>query len=419
MNELAQRTNVYKQIDPILILEDTKENQDLLKGLLKRMKIPCLIAENGKEGLDLMESNQFSIFLVDLMMPVMDGKNFIRNLKEKKPEALILVQTALDSSETIIDIMKLGVFDYVIKPIDPEIFSKTITKCLEFMYLKDMERNISKNAGLKIRSQIEWLNYKESRRIADKDLAEIKSIYNLKTSISQGAGFGTLVSLIDIIKSTMKENENYYKIDKQLIDLLIDNNDSCRNMMDGLNTISNILNKEIELEESDAATLVRSIPGMIANVIPLLSNKDLSITYPELKMNCKLNLNLEKLDMAIEELIINAYKYSIPGSTINIFSYISEGYFWLSTLNTVSKDPYGGIPKKFEKLVIEPFFRILPPDESVSKIERFGLGLGLTVVDDIIRKHKGIFVIHDVLNQTHDQEKTSVIAEIMLPVKTE
>ena len=107
--------------DPILIVEDTVENQELLRALCRKLSIQCDIAENGAVALSMLAKKEYALFVVDLMMPVMDGRTFIGELKKKIPDAVVLVQTALDSSETIISIMKMGVFDYVIKPIDPEL----------------------------------------------------------------------------------------------------------------------------------------------------------------------------------------------------------------------------------------------------------------------------------------------------------
>ncbi len=402
--------------EPVLILEDVKENQELLKELCRNIKIPCEIAENGKIGLDLMKTKSFSIFIVDLMMPVMDGKSFIINLKKKQPDAIILIQTALDSSETIIDIMKLGVFDYIIKPIDPELFQKVVKKSIEYKHLRDMEKNLANSAALKIRNQLEWLNYKEDRRITAKEHAEIKSIYNLKTSLTQGRGFGSLLSMIDIIINSKEEEGNNYLIDKEMLDLLTDNYETCNAQLKWLHEISNLLENLFPVELTDAGYLISAVPGMLNQVEPYLQNKKLKITYPEIKASCNLNLNLEKLSLCIEELVINAYKYSVPESTINMFSYVKEGYLWLCVMNEVSENPYGGIPEKYEKLVLEPFFRLLPPDESISKIEKFGLGLGLTVVENIARKHGGLFLIHDVRDHRNNRVKSGVLAEIMLPV---
>ncbi len=413
---MSQNPKIYRPKDPILILEDTKENQDLIKGLCNKMDLPCEIAENGEVGIKMIEDKTYSLYIVDLMMPVIDGKVFIEHLKQKESDPVILVQSALDSTETIITIMKLGVFDYIIKPIDPELFIKSIRKSLEYKTLRDSEKSVSDNASLKIRNQLDWLNYKEDRRVMAKDYLEIKSIYNLKTSLSQGTGFGSLLTMLDIVKKTRKDEGAKYSVDREIMDVLFQNYDTCNAQLQGLHSISNLLEELFPVEECDASTLINKIPEMLKKIKPHLQKKNLSLTYPVLKTNCSLNLNLEKLSLLLEELVINAYKYSKPGSTINIFTYMKEGYFWLAVMNQIIEKPYGGIPEKYEKLVIEPFFRLLPVDETIGDIEKFGLGLGLTVVDNISRKHGGMFMIHDVKDHRDGKVITCVLAEILLPV---
>ena len=158
---MTQKQKIYRPKDPILILEDNKENQDLIRGLCNKMDLPCEIAENGEVGIKMIEDKAYSLYIVDLMMPIVDGKTFIEHLKQQESDPVILVQSALDTSETIITIMKLGVFDYIIKPIDPELFIKSIRKSLEYKILRDTEKSVSDNASLKIRNQLDWLNYKE------------------------------------------------------------------------------------------------------------------------------------------------------------------------------------------------------------------------------------------------------------------
>ncbi len=124
---------------PVLIVEDQPKNQKILHALCKQLGYHSDIAENGRVALDMIKSRTYSIYIVDLMMPVMDGREFIDRLKKTEPDAVILVQSALDNVDTIIDIMKLGVFDYIIKPIDVSLFKQTFNKAVEFKKLKERE----------------------------------------------------------------------------------------------------------------------------------------------------------------------------------------------------------------------------------------------------------------------------------------
>jgi CheY-like chemotaxis protein len=404
--------------EPILVVEDTKENQDLIIAVCKRLGIRCDIAENGAVALEMCARKNYPVYIVDLMMPVMDGRTFIEKLRQKDPEAIVLVQTAVDSSETIIHVMKLGVFDYIIKPIDPEMFRDSLFKAIDYYYLKKFEKEQSLSAGLKIRNQIEWLSLKESLRMAGAENVDTKSIQNLKTSLAQGAGFGSLVTLIDMLVDSAEEADgDYFRVSKDVINMLGENNKYCRLQLEGLHFASDILDQEIELQDHRAVDLVSYLPKMLARVSPFLKEKNLSLTFPDLRDDCKLAFNLEKVSLILEEIIVNTYKYSIHGTAINIFTRINEGYFWLSVKNDVSEKPYGGVPPQYEKLVLEPFFRIHPPDESAARFERIGFGLGLAVADYVMKKHNGIFIIHDVRDLTGDKNKLCVLSEMLFPVQ--
>lgn len=405
-----------KPKDPVLIIEDTVDAQELLKAICDELGIKYVVAENGKVALKKCLEQKFSIYITDLMMPEMDGATFIRKIKAKYPDAVIIVQTGLDSAESIIDIMKMGVYDYVIKPIDPDVFQATIIKALEYKYLKDSEKIQSMNASKKIKWQIDWLNYKEKRHITTKDFADAKSIYNLKTSLSQGAGFGSLITLIDLIQSDLQETDGKYCIEKSVIDMLVQNNEYCRTQVNGITFVANLIEQEFELKETDAATFVHELKDNLKDVIKALSKRDMLISFPELRRNCKLHYNKKMIAMLQEEIVVNALKYGSPGTKINLFTHIEEGYFWFSVMNTVPTKPYGGIDKENEVLVLEPFYRIHPPVEEFNDIEKIGFGLGLTVVDYVVKMHKGLFFIKNVSDISTDMKQLCVLADMLLPI---
>jgi DNA-binding response OmpR family regulator len=403
--------------DPILVLEDRLENQLLLEKLITKFGLSVVVVSNGEEGLKLLDQgDRFSLFIVDLVMPVMDGKTFISQLKRRQADAVIIVQSAVDTTDEVIEIMRMGVFDYLIKPVEPEQLHRVLKKSVDYYDLRQTEKQLQVNSGLLLRKQLEWLNYKESRRKTDATSSEMLSIQNLRTSLSQGAGVGAMVTIIELIKGTAKpEGEGFY-VDGKLLGMLFENTEIVQAILSGLESISEIMEKECELQHVSSSDLISVIPAWMKRIEEILPKKNLKITYPVLNHNCDLAVNLPILADAMEELVVNAYKYTVQGTSLDIFAYISGSYLCIAVKNDVPEKPYGGIPPEYEKLVTEPFFRILPPEESAAKVEKYGLGLGLTVVEHVARKHNGLFSIHDVKDHTGDKVKSSVVAEIYLPV---
>lgn len=406
---------------PVLIVEDKKENQILLQTICSRLGLKTLVANNGKEGLDIVSKERISIYIVDLMLPVMDGKTFVIELKKIEPDAIIIIQSALDSSNTIIDIMRLGVYDYILKPIDIDLFKIVLGRSLEYKYLKDIEKEMLLNENIKLRGQLEWLNYKETLRLTGKDSYQKNSIFNLTTSLSQGAGIGATISIIDIIDSCLMEkthpNENEYLIDKELVDTLIQNNDLSRRMIFGLGEVVRLMEEEFVLKEHSTKKIVDDLPEILEGFIPYLKNKNITLSFPAPISEVMVDIDREKFVLVIEEIMINAYKYSNPNTNISIFANLSGTYFCLTVKNDMESDIYGGIPPEKEKLVLEPFYRIHPPVEDIVELEKFSIGLGLTVVDFIINKHSGMFFIHNAIDHTGVNSGNCILAEVFIPIK--
>ena len=109
----------------ILIVDDSKTIRSVIKKTLDIAGVPVgdlYEAENGKEALDVMNSNLIDLIFADLNMPVMTGIEMIKkmsedNILDKTP--VIIVST--DGSKTRIDeLLELGVKAYLRKPINPE-----------------------------------------------------------------------------------------------------------------------------------------------------------------------------------------------------------------------------------------------------------------------------------------------------------
>ena len=102
----------------ILIAEDDRELRQLFSHVLAKNGYSVVGVSNGKEALDEIESGYFDLIISDIMMPVMDGYEFVRSLRESENHTPVLMITAKDA----FDAMQLGFMsgtdDYMVKPIN-------------------------------------------------------------------------------------------------------------------------------------------------------------------------------------------------------------------------------------------------------------------------------------------------------------
>jgi PAS domain S-box-containing protein len=112
----------------ILVAEDNLSNQMLLKKLFEKMGLEAIIVGDGKQAVDLMQSDDFAIIFLDLNMPVMDGREALRIIRQNYTHIPAVALTA-DADDNSGDEFKLmGFDDYVAKPINFEKLRQVIKK---------------------------------------------------------------------------------------------------------------------------------------------------------------------------------------------------------------------------------------------------------------------------------------------------
>ncbi|WP_432665649.1 sigma-54 dependent transcriptional regulator [Wukongibacter baidiensis] len=106
---------VEKKGYKILIVDDEIEYQKALSFILSDVGYDVATCSNGNEALVHIDNNVVDLVLTDLKMPVMDGVELIRRIKEKYDDVDIIVMTAFGSIESAVDSMKYGAIDYFVK----------------------------------------------------------------------------------------------------------------------------------------------------------------------------------------------------------------------------------------------------------------------------------------------------------------
>jgi DNA-binding NtrC family response regulator len=108
-------------IAKILLTDDEKPFVDTMTKRLQKRNIDVVAAHDGKEALAcLAQDDGIEVVILDIKMPVMDGMTALKEIKSKHPLVEVIMLTGHATVETGIEGMKMGAFDYLMKPCDME-----------------------------------------------------------------------------------------------------------------------------------------------------------------------------------------------------------------------------------------------------------------------------------------------------------
>jgi DNA-binding NtrC family response regulator len=112
----------------ILVVDDEEIVRESLGGWLEKDGYHVEVAPDGPTALARLEAEPWSILICDLKMPGMDGLQVLEEAKKRQPDLAVVIMTAYATVDTAVSAMKLGAYDYLMKPFDPEELSLMMQK---------------------------------------------------------------------------------------------------------------------------------------------------------------------------------------------------------------------------------------------------------------------------------------------------
>jgi len=109
-----------KTSSTVLVVDDEQTHRLMIRLHLEEAGYRVLEAENGRQGLEVAEAEVPDLVLLDVRMPVLDGRETLVRLKEERPEVPVLMMTAYGSIQEAVKALKNGAWDYLTKPLDAE-----------------------------------------------------------------------------------------------------------------------------------------------------------------------------------------------------------------------------------------------------------------------------------------------------------
>ena len=116
----------------ILIADDSAYMRSILKDLLLRNGYDVIgEAENGREVIELYGKLKPDIIAMDIMMPEMSGTQALKELKERYPEARVVMSAAMGQQNLVVEAIRAGAAEFFIKPVQAERVVEAIDKALQ------------------------------------------------------------------------------------------------------------------------------------------------------------------------------------------------------------------------------------------------------------------------------------------------
>ncbi len=115
----------------ILVVEDERSMREVLRILLEEEMYEVTSAADGEAGIELIKKDIFDLVITDIKMPRADGFEVLKKVKEISPDTIVIMITAFGTTESAIEAMKLGAYDYINKPFKIDEIRLVVKKALE------------------------------------------------------------------------------------------------------------------------------------------------------------------------------------------------------------------------------------------------------------------------------------------------
>jgi len=146
---MKTKKNVVKEVDQILIAEDSPTQAELLKYLLEKHNYRVLVAKDGKEAMGMVIEHDPSLVITDIVMPEMNGYELCREMKsrERTMGIPVILLTAFSRSEDVMEAISCGADNFLTKPFREDYLVSHIEQILS-------NREIHKSETIKVELEV-------------------------------------------------------------------------------------------------------------------------------------------------------------------------------------------------------------------------------------------------------------------------
>lgn len=344
----------------VLLIEDDEEDFILLRKLLSRIPhahYHVLWERSFEDGLAHMQRIDHDICLVDYRLGARSGMELLYEVRQRGYNRPIIMLTGASVGDVDIQALQAGADDYITKEsLQSELLHRTIRYAIE-------RRKAEQERERLLREQI-IRDEREARR--NEFISMV--VHELKTPLSSLKGYAQLLSRRTSRSGDEQAMQLANKIDQQTTLLA--------NLIEDLHDINRIEGGKLQLRKSDF-----DFDELVSEVIESVQLTTEQHQLQKEGVTTKtVYADRERIGQVLTNLLTNAIKYA-PNTERILIKLSADAY----SVTACVQDFGPGIPKDQQAAIFEPFYRIERPQQR----SVVGLGLGLAIASDLVRRHQG------------------------------
>jgi len=415
-NEVSTNYSIQsdKEKERILIVDDSVTIRKVFANVLSSQYI-CVEAESYNEAIEWLGKSEFVLVLADLIMPGLSGIELLRKIVEKYPDTAVIMISGINQPQRALDAIRLGAFDYLIKPCDLGVLELTVERALErrnFMlsarqYKLDLEARNQELVHGKAQLQRLQAQIVQSEKMASLGQLAAGIAHELNNPVGYVYGnldilnqyFQDIERLLDYYDearlpaemvlnvAAFKSEINYDQLRKDLASII----DDCRNGVERIRDIVQNLRIFSRLDEADfkKTDLHEGIESTIRLLSRYFSGSKIKLTrdYAELPLIEAYSGQLNQVWMNLLANAAQAVSSSGDGSGEVRITTRVEG----ESVSISVSDTGCGIAREHLDRIFDPFYTTKPVGE--------GTGLGLSITFGIVERHHGKISVKTAVNE--------------------
>ena len=144
----------------VLIVDDEDAIRQALERFITRLGHRAVLARDGISALERVSQGRFDLMLCDVRMPGLSGVELVPKVLERDPDVAILMLTAVDEPRTAVECLKLGAYDYLIKPVDLDELELSMRTALRRRQLEIERRELERGRATEVAGRTKELEEK-------------------------------------------------------------------------------------------------------------------------------------------------------------------------------------------------------------------------------------------------------------------